>query len=87
MSYTFRPGLWVAANATYYRGGRTTVDDKLSAELQSNARIGLTLSIPLAARHSLKFAWSDGATTRIGADFTTFGIAYQYAWFDRPAGQ
>lgn len=80
LSYTFRPRLWLAANATWYRGGDTTVDGVHNADLQKSSRIGLTLSVPLNSAHSLKFAWSDGATTRIGADFTTWTVAWQYAW-------
>jgi hypothetical protein len=28
-------------------------------------------------------SWSDGATTRIGGDFATYALAWQYVWFDR----
>jgi hypothetical protein len=80
VSYTFRPRLWVAANGTWYRGGDTEVDDVDNADLQKTTRIGLTLSVPLAGNQSLKVAWSDGTTTRIGADFTTWTVAWQYAW-------
>jgi hypothetical protein len=45
---------------------------------QSNSRYGLTLSLPLGASQSLKFNWNDGASTRIGSDFTTYGITWQY---------
>ena len=74
--------MWLAFDATYYTGGRTTVDDTRNADLQSNSRVGLTLSVPTTSRQSLKFTWTNGATTRIGADFITYGIAWQYAWFD-----
>jgi hypothetical protein len=80
-SYTFRPRLWLAVDSTWYTGGRSTVDGARRNDLQSNARIGLTLSLPLGARQSLKLTWTDGATTRIGGDFSTFGVAWQYAWF------
>lgn len=82
VSYTFRPRLWLAADATYYRGGQTTLDGAGNDDEQSNSRYGLTLSLPVGARQALKLNWSDGATTRIGGDFTTLGIAWQYAWFD-----
>jgi hypothetical protein len=82
ISYTFRPRLWLAFDATYYKGGRTTLNGTRNSDLQSNARVGLTLSVPASARQSLKFSWSDGATTRIGGDFTTYGIVWQYAWID-----
>ena len=82
VSYTFRPRLWLALDANYYTGGRTTVAGVSNDNLQSNSRAGVTLSVPLGARQSLKFNWSKGATTRAGGDFTTFGVAWQYAWFD-----
>jgi Putative MetA-pathway of phenol degradation len=82
LSYTLRPRLWLAFDATYYTGGRTTVDDTRNADLQSNSRVGLTLSVPVTQQQSLKFSWTKGATTRVGADFITYGIAWQYAWFD-----
>ena len=78
VSYTFRPRLWLAFNATYYDGGRTTIDGVKKDDRQSNSRYGLTLSVPVAQRQSLKLNWNDGATTRIGSDFSTWGIAWQY---------
>jgi hypothetical protein len=80
VSYTFRRNLWLAANATYYWGGRTTVDGVRSPELQRSSRVGLTMSVPLTAQYSVKLAWSSGVTTRIGADFTTYGLTVQRAW-------
>ncbi len=82
VSYAFRPRLWLALDATYYTGGRTTVDGTRNADLQANSRVGLTLSVPIGARQSMKVTWSDGASTRLGTDFTTIGIAWQYVWFD-----
>jgi hypothetical protein len=74
VSYTFRPRLWVAADATYYKGGRTRIDGRVAANLQENSRVGLTVSVPVTQRQSLKLSWSDGAATRFSADFTTYGL-------------
>jgi hypothetical protein len=82
VNYTFRPKLWLAFNATYYDGGRTTVDGLRKDDRQSNSRYGLTLSLPLGASQSLKFNWNDGASTRIGSDFTSYGITWQYTMLD-----
>ena len=82
VNYTFRPKLWLAFNATYYDGGRTTVDGVRKDDRQSSSRYGLTLSLPLGASQSLKFNWNDGASTRIGSDFTTYGITWQYTILD-----
>lgn len=83
VSYTFVPRLWLAADYTYYTGGETTVDGVHNLDLQKNSRVGLTLAIPVTARQSIKLAWSKGASTRIGSDFTTYTIGYQLLWFDR----
>ncbi len=80
IGYTFRPQLWIAANATWYAGGRTTVDSIRKADRQETTRLGLTLSMPLTGGQSLKVAWSDGASTRIGSDFTTWTVVWQFAW-------
>jgi hypothetical protein len=81
VGYSFRPTFWLSANLTYYAGGRTTLDGVLKDDRQSNARVGMTLAVPVFRGHSLKAAWSRGATTRIGQNFTTLSAAYQYRWF------
>jgi hypothetical protein len=78
--YTFRPRMWLAIDGNYYNGGRTTVDGVHNDDLQSNSRVGLTFALPLHQAHSLKFSYSRGAITRIGADFDSFGLSYQYIW-------
>lgn len=83
VSYTFRPRLWLAANATFYEGGRTSVDGAAAPARLSNSRVGLTLSVPVGKTQSLKFSWSEGATTRLGSDFTVYGIAWQWTLIDR----
>jgi len=83
VSYTFRPRLWLSLDATYYDGGETTVDGVAKNNRQSNSRYGATLSLPLNRSQSLKFYVNDGATTRIGSDFTTWGIAWQYTHIAR----
>ena len=44
-----------------------------------SSRLGLTLSIPFGARHSLKLTYSEGATTRRGNDFESFMACEAYA--------
>jgi hypothetical protein len=77
---TFKPRLWVAFDANFYTGGRTKVGDRINLDLQRNSRIGVTVSVPLSTRQSLKFAYSRGAYTTIGADFQAVIAGYQYLW-------
>ncbi|SAL44167.1 transporter [Caballeronia humi] len=81
--YGWHPGLWIAADVTYYTGGRTSVDGVENEDLQRTVRYGLTLSVPLAAQWSAKFGWSRGLTASAGGNFQTFSAALQYRWFNR----
>lgn len=76
----FDSGIWLAIDYTRYRGGETEIDGLARGDLQSNARVGVTLSLPLKPRHSIKFNVSSGVLTRTGSDFDTAGIAWQYRW-------
>ena len=80
LSYNARPRLWVAFDTTFYAGGRTFVNGVRGNDLQRNSRVGGTLSIKLDRRQSLKFAYSRGAVTNIGANFQAVSVAYQYLW-------
>jgi hypothetical protein len=82
VSYTFRPRLWLSLDATFYDGGESIVDGIKKDDRQSNSRYGLTLSLPVARGQSLKLYWNDGATTRIGSDFSTYGAAWQLTFID-----
>jgi len=78
--YTFKSGVWTALDLTYYTGGRTTVNDVLKDDLQTNWRAGLTLALPINRRNSVKLFASIGLLTRIGNAFNIFGAAWQYRW-------
>jgi len=76
--YGFASGIWLAANATWYRGGRTTTNGVEGDDLQSSTRAGVTLSFPINRRQSIKLAGSTGVTARTGSDFDTLTAAWQY---------
>ena len=78
--YTFGKGIWGGFDATYYTGGRTTLNGLDNNDRQSSSRVGLTLSMPLARQQSVKLYTSTGATARAGGDFTIAGILWQYRW-------
>ena len=77
VSYTFGRRAWLAFDATWYSGGQSTVDGVEKADRLENTRLGLTLAVPLGTRQSIKAFYNAGATTRIGTDFRTIGIAWQ----------
>ena len=78
--YNFPSGIWAALNATYYTGGRTSVDGEEGDDLQRNWRLGTTLTFPVDRHHSVKLYASTGVQTRTGGNFDLLGIAWQYRW-------
>jgi hypothetical protein len=78
--YTLPKGIWLALDATYYGGGRTTVGGVQKSDLQQNTRLGATLALPVSLRNSIKLYASSGVATRTGSDFDTVGAAWQYRW-------
>jgi hypothetical protein len=80
--YTFSPRLWGSLDATYFEGGRTSVDGALKDDRQESLRWGANVSFAVNRGHSIKIYFSSGATSRIGADFDTLGMAWQYRWAD-----
>jgi hypothetical protein len=80
LSYNLSARSWAAFDATFYAGGRTTVNGEPNSTRQNNTRFGGTLSLPIAHRQSLKISGSRGAWVRLGTNFTTFGVAWNYAW-------
>jgi len=80
ISYSFKPGLWLALTANYFTGGRTFIDGVEKDDLQKNSRIGLTFSLPVGRGKSVKLAAHTGAVTSIGADFDIGTVTYQVLW-------
>ena len=72
-------GVWLAADVTYYAGGRATVDG-VEGERNENVRVGATASIPVNRYNSVKLYGSTGAVARVGGSFNALGIAWQYRW-------
>ena len=70
----------LGADGGYGRGGGVTLGGMQGDISQENTRLGATLAVPLARRHSLKFSYISGLSTRLGADFDTVLLAYQLRW-------
>jgi hypothetical protein len=78
--YTFPGNIWASVGATYYTGGRTTIDGVSRNDLQQNWRTGFTLALPINRHHSIKLFGNSGVRTRTGTDYDSLGIAWQYRW-------
>jgi hypothetical protein len=82
--YNFsKPGLWLAGSIGYGRGARIAIDGVKQESLE-NIRASAVLRVPLARRHGLKLVYINGLTTRLGADYDTFQLGWQYAVGGRP---
>jgi hypothetical protein len=77
-SYTFRPRLWVAVDATWYHGGSARVGDGDPTAAMNNSRVGATLSLPLAKSQSIKLSYSSGLAVRTGTNFRTLSVGWQW---------
>jgi hypothetical protein len=80
VTYRFKRSMWLAGDANFYTGGRTTLGGQQNLDLQKNSRIGATFSTSIARGQAIRASVSRGAYTTIGADFTSMAVAYSYAW-------
>jgi len=78
--YSFRSGIWVSLDGTYFTGGRSTISGERSNDLQQNWRLGGTIAIPVNARNSIKLYASSGVSARTGNNYDLLGVAWQYRW-------
>jgi len=79
--YSFKNHIWAAVSATYYTGGRTTIDGTTRDDLQQNWRTGFTVAIPVNRNHSIKLFGNNGVSTRTGTDYDSLGILAGLVFF------
>jgi len=85
VSYDVDPRLWISADFNYWYGGRVSVNgEEHSLTLQENSRVGLTASVPVNRRQSLKISYSDSLVVRFGSRFKILSLGWQYSWFGVP---
>jgi len=85
LSYDVRPRLWISLDVNFWSGGETSLNGVPSPQTsQRSSRVGVTASIPLTVRHSIKISYSDGAYVRYGGNYRTLSATWQYAWFGSP---
>ena len=80
LSYTFTPGGWVAINAAYFVGSRSTVNDLENDDQQEGMRFGATLALPVNRYQSVKFYGITGYNAHRHHDFAAVGVAWQVRW-------
>ena len=87
-SYDVRPRFWVSLDGNFWYGGKTSLNGKENPNtLQKNSRVGITASVPISRRQSVKVSYAQGAYIRFGGDYKIFSAAWQYpgaVLLDRP---
>jgi hypothetical protein len=83
VSYTFKPRLWAAFDATWYHGGSSTVEGGAPSGGMNNSRMGATLSIPAGRQQSFKLAYSSGVVVRTGTNFRSLSVGWQWLWLTK----
>ena len=78
-----RPGFWWALGVAYGEGGATRVDGVVRATLQRNWRFGAFLAYALTRNQGVSVSILSGVTGRVGADFDSIAVGYQYSWGGR----
>jgi hypothetical protein len=81
VSYTFSRRIWAALDGTWYSGGATSTNGGPQVGRQDNSRVGAQAAFKITAAQSIKASYSKGATARVGANFSTYALAYQFLWF------
>lgn len=77
--YSVTAGLWVGLGGLYFTRGRSTIDGDKGKKLE-NARIGLTLALPINRCNSVKLYGSTDVYTKTGAESDILGIMWQLRW-------
>lgn len=78
--HSFPSGIWGSLDATYFTGGRTTLNGVRGNDLQQNWRVGATLAFPVDTHNSIKLYASSGVSARTGNNYDLLGILWQYRW-------
>ena len=75
-------GRWGAFSATYYDGGRNSINGVEREQKLGGTRVGLTVSLPVDRQNSIRLSAHGGLYARTGSDFKGLGAIWQHLWAD-----
>ena len=81
LSYHFKNQMWIGINGNWFNGGEIFINNKSTGAAQDNWRIGGTFSAPIAKTQSIKLQFNGAAIQRLGLDYNTVSLSYQYIFF------
>jgi hypothetical protein len=77
--YSITPGVWLGLDGLYYGGGRAVIDGNEGKRLE-NARVGLTLALPINRYNSVKLYGSTGVYAKTDGEYDLVGAVWQFRW-------
>lgn len=81
LSYTFRPGWWLAGGAAFGYGAESTVDGEGKDDRKENLVWGISFGYPISRQLGVKVGYLGARTqTNVGADSDTLVGALAYLW-------
>jgi hypothetical protein len=85
LSYDWKSRTWISLDGNLWFGGTTSLNGvAYPSTHQLSSRIGLTGSLKLDKHQSLKLSYSDGAYIRVGGNYQSVSVAWQWSWIGRP---
>lgn len=78
--YQIRRGFWGSISYGQSYGGETRLNGVANKNDQNNNRLGAALAFPIGTTQSIKVIYTSGMSTRVGADFDTIVLGWQYLW-------
>lgn len=83
--YRGKPTLWFSLDGNFWFGGTTSMGGKSNLDTKQIAsRVGVTSAIPVSRHQSIKASFSRGDYVRIGGNFDSLVVSWQYTWLGRP---
>ena len=83
LGYYLRPRMWISFDSNFWASGKTVLNGVNNNDGARNSRIGGTFAVPLTKHQSLKLSASRGAVVRVGGNFTTLAVGWQYSWVQK----
>ncbi len=78
-----KKGMWLAFSMGYGYGAQSDLNNVRRDATISQLRLGLTYSLPLSQKNTLKFTFGSGIRFQEGADFDVFGVTFNRLWLDK----
>ncbi len=85
LSYDWKLRTWVSLDGNFWFGGVSSLNGvAYPSTRQTSSRIGVTGALKIDKHQTLKASYSDGAYIRVGGNYQSVSVAWQWSWIGRP---